>query len=220
MYRLIPDIPISSFIKNIIFDFGGVICDLDIPRTEKKFEEFGPVKPSKLNSSEDHSQEFKLLVEALETGSISPRQFRDVIKDHYITPPSDQAIDETWNAMLRYIPEKRISLLENIRSHYRIFLLSNSNKIHHENYLRDFQQHTQYQNFNELFEKAYFSFEIGLKKPGKEIYEFVLSDSGLNPSESLFVDDTVENIQGAELAGINGYFLEKGKEISELFQVI
>ena len=217
MYRLISDIPNSSSIKNIIFDFGGVICDLDIPRTEKKFKEFGPQKPANSITSHSQSHQFNNLVENLETGAISPQQFRAVIKNHYVTPPSDEAIDETWNAMLLNIPEKRIRLLEKLKSYFRIFLLSNSNQIHYEKYLQDFQQQTGYHDFNDLFEKAYFSFEIGLKKPGKEIYNFVLADSRLNPIETLFIDDMLKNVQGAEAAGMNGYFLETGTEINDIF---
>ena len=217
MYRLISDIPNASSIKNIIFDFGGVICDLDITRTENKFKEFGPPKPANSNPSHSLSRQFHILVENLETGAISPRKFREVIRNHYANPPSDQAIDETWNAMLLKIPQKRIHLLERLRNQFRIFLLSNSNQIHNEKYLRDFQQQAGYRDLDELFEKVYFSYKIGLKKPGKEIYEFVLSDSRLNPKESLFIDDTLENVQGAEAAGINGYHLKSGTEINDLF---
>ena len=217
MFHLISDIPNHSSIKNIIFDFGGVICDLDITRTEKKFKEFGPPKPVHSDQSYNLSIQFNILVEDLETGAISPQQFREVIRNHYAVPPSDQAIDEAWNAMLLNIPDKRIRLLEKLKSNFRIFLLSNSNQIHNDKYLRDFQQQTGYHDFNDLFEKAYFSYNIGLKKPGKEIYQFVLSDSRLNPIESLFIDDTLENVIGAEAAGINGYHLKNGTEIDDLF---
>ena len=217
MFHLISDIPNHSSIKNIIFDFGGVICDLDITRTEKKFKAFGSPKPENLNPSHIMSQQFHILVENLETGAISPQHFREVIKNHYKTPPSDRAIDETWNAMLLTIPDKRIRLLEKLKNQFRIFLLSNSNPIHNEKYLQDFQQQAGYRDFNELFEKAYFSFHLGLKKPDKEIYQFVLADSRLNPVESLFIDDTLENVQGAEAVGINGYHLKNGTEIKDLF---
>jgi len=217
MVRLISDIPNYSSIKNIIFDFGGVICDLDITKTEKKFKEFGPAKQVNSNQSGSQSQQFQILVENLETGLISPDQFRELIRDNYVNPPSDLAIDEAWNAMLLNIPEKRIRLLERLKRQYRIFLLSNSNQIHYNKYLQDFQRQTGYRDFNGLFEKAYFSFEIGLKKPGKEIYEFVLSDKSLNPGDCLFIDDNLDNVKGAMAAGINGYFLKNGDEIADLF---
>ncbi len=217
MYRLISNIANHSSIRNIIFDFGGVICDIDIARTEKKFKDFGPLKHANSNPSHIQAQQFKILVENLETGAISPPQFREAIKHHYANPPSDQAIDDTWNAMLLNIPEKRVRLLEKLKSQFRIFILSNSNQIHYEKYLQDFQQQTGYHDFNELVEKAYFSYKIGLKKPGKKIYEFVLFNSSLNPAESLFIDDTLENVQGAEAVGMNGFYLKNGTEICNLF---
>ena len=217
MLRLTSVIPNHSAIKNIIFDFGGVICGLDISKTEQKFREFGPSRPAASDSAVSQSQRFQTLVEDLETGAISPEKFRQEIRDNYVIPPSDDTIDETWNAMLLNIPEKRIRLLENLRSHFRIFLLSNSNQIHYKKYLRDFQLQTGYSDFNDLFEKAYFSFQVGLKKPGKEIFEFVLSKSGLYPSESIFIDDTPENVEAAMSIGLNGFYLHTGTEINDLF---
>jgi len=217
MLRLASDITNHTAIKNIIFDFGGVICDLDISKTEQKFREFGPSRPAASDSQVSQAQRFQNLVEDLETGAITPEKFRQEIRDHYVVPPSDQSIDETWNAMLLSIPKKRIHLLETLRRHFRIFLLSNSNQIHYEKYLRDFQLQTGYSDFNDLFEKAFFSFEIGLKKPGKEIFEFVLSKSRLNPAESIFIDDTCENVEAAMSVGMIGFHLHNGTEINDLF---
>lgn len=217
MLRLVSEIPNHSAIKNIIFDFGGVICGLDISRTEEKFREFGPSRPAISDSLISRAQRFQNLVEDLETGTISPEEFRQEIRDNYVIPPSDDTIDETWNAMLLNIPEKRIRLLENLRSHFRIFLLSNSNQIHYQKYLRDFQLQTGYRDFNDLFEMAYFSFQVGLKKPGKEIFEFVLSKSRLNPAESIFIDDTHENVEAAMSVGIIGFHLHNETEVNDLF---
>lgn len=213
MFHLRSVIPDHSLIKNIIFDFGGVICDLDISLTEKKFREFGPAR----NQKPDSGKEFQKLVEGLETGMITPAQFRKKIRDHYIKPLSDPVIDETWNAMLLFIPDHRIRLLQQIRTNYRTFLLSNSNPIHYDCYLQHFREQTGFTDFTALFEKTYFSFLIGLKKPEKEIYEFALNDSILNPAETLFIDDTPENVTGAEAAGIKGFLLKEGKEIADLF---
>ena len=213
MYHLSSVIPNHSSIKNIIFDFGGVICDLDISLTEKKFRDFGPSK----NQNSDSGKEFHKLVERLETGKISPDQFRKTIRDHYVNFLSDQDIDEAWNAMLLFIPDHRIQLLQQIKTNYKTYLLSNSNQIHYECYLKNFREQIGLADFTALFEKTYFSFLIGLKKPGREIYDFVLSDSSLNPTETLFIDDTLENVEGAEAAGINSLFLKEGKEIADLF---
>ena len=213
-------VPNHDKIKNIIFDFGGVICDLDISRTEKKFKEFGPLKPTANISKEDSSLRFEILVGQFEKGAITSGEFREIIKHNYEKSPTDAAIDETWNALLVGIPEQRIRLLEDIRNHYRIFLLSNSNEIHYKHYLLDFKEKSGHHEFNDLFEKTYFSFQIHLSKPGKEIFEFVLKDSRLNPAQTLFIDDTIKHIETARDLGINGYHLniKNGERVLDLFE--
>jgi glucose-1-phosphatase len=207
-------------IKNIIFDFGGVICDLDITRTEKKFREFGPVKTANPPAPENPSLRFDILVDLFEKGAISTEEFRSAIRNHYQVPPTDAAIDDAWNALLTGIPEQRLQLLEDIRYNYRIFLLSNSNEIHYHHYLIDFHQKSGYNNFNELFEKSYFSFQVHLSKPGKEIFNLVLNKSRLDPSLTLFIDDTLKHVETARILGINGYHLDiqNGEKVLDLFE--
>ncbi|MCX6249377.1 MAG: HAD family phosphatase [Bacteroidetes bacterium] len=217
MLVLRKNIPNAARIRNIIFDFGGVVCDIDIKKTEEKFISFGPAKAKEEQAGEDTSKAFENLVRLYETGSISSDEFRKAIRDHYQNPPAEDAIDEAWNALLIGIPEQRIQLLETIRKNYRIFLLSNSNAIHYSHYLAYFQTRFGYRDFNGLFEKAFFSFQIHLSKPGKEIFEYVLKHAELDPAETLFVDDFLVNIQGAGETGIVGYHLKPSEEIAEMF---
>ena len=213
-------IPGYDKIKNIIFDFGGVICDLDITRTEKKFREFGPVKPADTSSTDNSFLRFYILVEQFERGAISSEEFREIIRNHYEVPPTDAAIDDAWNALLVDIPEQRLQLLEDISNQYRIFLLSNSNEIHYHHYLQDFRIKSGFQDFDDLFEKSYFSFQIHLSKPGKEVFNFVLKESRLDPVETLFIDDTLKHIETARILGINGYplYIQNGEQIMDLFE--
>ncbi len=205
-------------VKNIIFDFGGVICPIDPQITILKFKEFGPPKPGRERSPEETAREFGLLVGELETGRISPEQFRQAIRDFYLHPLSDEQIDDAWNALLLEIPAPRIHLLEKLRQHYRIFLLSNSNRIHYDCYAERFRREFGYPGFDALFEKAWFSFRIGLSKPGREIFEYVLADGAISPRETLFIDDTQIHVNGAELTGIQGYHLKDGQDILALFR--
>jgi putative hydrolase of the HAD superfamily len=211
-------IPHPSSLKNIIFDFGGVICDLDIGLSVEKFKEFGPPKAEFSGNPEEQDRQFGLLVSTYETGLITSAQFRDAIRNHYQLPPSDTAIDEAWNALLLGIPESRIRLLESIRETYRIFLLSNSNEIHYLKYLSDFQQQYGYHDFNELFEKVYFSYRLHLKKPDPAIFNYVLDENKLDPAETLFIDDTLMHVSAARDVGIAGYHLQEGEELSLLFE--
>ncbi|HSN49795.1 MAG TPA: HAD family phosphatase [Bacteroidales bacterium] len=218
MLKLRQSIPGHQGIRNIIFDFGGVICDIDISKTEKKFTEFGEAVQS--SAEQDSPAFFSTLVKGLELGKVDPATFKQIIQQHYVLPPTIKAIEDAWNALLGEIPGHRIRLLEQLRNSYRIFLLSNTNVIHYEKYLRDFRVKFGYENFEALFEKVYFSHLIGLSKPGKEIFEHVATESHLLPAETLFIDDMAENVAGAVSAGFTGYHLTEGTDITDLFVLV
>lgn len=217
MLQLLSGIWHPASVKNIIFDFGGVICDIDIPLTEQKFKEFGPPKGGQPITKEESDKAFMKLVEDFETGRITPDRFRQSIREFYLNPPTDTAIDETWNALIIGIPDERIRLLEAIRKHYRLFILSNSNRIHYEFYLKMFREQTDYNDFNDLFERAFFSFDLGLAKPDPQIFREVIRQAGLIPSETLFIDDTLIHVESARAVGLNALHLTDGKDIVMLF---
>ncbi|MBN2348347.1 MAG: HAD family phosphatase [Bacteroidales bacterium] len=199
-------------IKNIIFDWGGVITNIDFNATIFAFKKFG------LNEMDNLYTKFNqndLFVE-LETGKISPAQFRNRLRQKIGRPVSDVKLDEAWNAMMLDIPSERMELLNQLRKNYRIFLLSNTNQIHVEAYRHYLREQFGLNSFSEIFEKVYYSFEIGLRKPGTEIFQFVLKDSQLAPEETLFIDDTEVNIQSAEQTGITSFFLQE-RDIREIF---
>jgi FMN phosphatase YigB (HAD superfamily) len=219
MLKLKNTIPNHDKIKNIIFDFGGVICDLDISRTIERFKAFGPSKSDGTVSKEEQDRQFASLVELYEKGNITSQEFRETIKNHYVTPPSDQAVDDTWNALLVGIPEERIQLLNDLKIGYNVFLLSNSNEIHYLHYLEMFRQVSGYSYFQDLFEKAWFSWQIHLSKPSPDVFEFVLRDGLLDPTETLFIDDTLMHVEASRSLGINGYHLrlDQGEGVVDLF---
>ena len=217
MLLLNTKIPNYSSIKNIIFDFGGVICDLDIQRSVEKFKEFGPGKSAENETKEEKDKQFEILVSKSETGLITSGEFRENIRDYYQTPPSDKAIDDAWNALLVGIPEPRISLLESIRKNYRIFLLSNSNEIHYLEYTERLRQQYGYHDFSAIFEKTYFSYQCHLKKPDPLIFKLVLYENNLDPSETLFIDDTQLHVKTACELGITSCHLRDGEKITDLF---
>jgi putative hydrolase of the HAD superfamily len=202
-------------IKNIIFDFGGVICNIDVNLTKQAIVELGLKKFDTGNSITSSTG----LFEALETGSITPERFRDELRPFFENPVTDEQLDTAWNALLLDMPEPRIRLLETLRKNYRIFLLSNSNVIHYNHYLNTFRNQYGYSDFDGLFEKAWFSFNIGLKKPSPEIFSYVLDHGRINPSETLFIDDTLVHVLGAKSVGIHGYHLDldRKEQVTDLF---
>jgi HAD superfamily hydrolase (TIGR01509 family) len=203
-------------IKNLIFDFGGVLCNIDPDLTKQAFIKLGLKK----FDTGDSITRSKGLFEQLEIGVIAPQDFRDKLRPFFEHPVSDDQIDAAWNALLLDLPEHRVRLLESLRKNYRIFLLSNSNEIHYLCYAGRLQQQYGYADFDALFEKAWFSFRIGLKKPSPEIFRFVTRDAGLDPAETLFIDDTLVHVEGARSAGLQAYHLDllQGENIGDLFR--
>ena len=120
--------------------------------------------------------------------------------------------------MLLDIPPERIRLLESLKIRYRIFLLSNSNEIHYHSYLSRFREKFGYEDFDSLFEKAYFSFRLKLQKPDPAIFKLVLANHSLNPVETLFIDDSPQHVEAARNLMIQGLLLDPGTDVTLLFK--
>ncbi|NQV03202.1 MAG: HAD family phosphatase [Bacteroidia bacterium] len=200
-------------VKNIIFDFGGVICNIDISLTEKAFLNLGIKQFDKEYSVTERDNFFG----SFETGKITPQQFRDTMTHYFDRPVSGSEIDAAWNVLLQDIPASRITLLKKLAPYYRLFLLSNTNEIHYTKYLKDLQLIHGIPGFGELFEKAYFSHLIGLRKPFREVFDFVVNDAGLDRNEILFIDDSIQHVEGARKSGMKAYHLKPGEDITGLF---
>ncbi len=199
-------------VKNIIFDFGGVVIDIDEQLTINEFAKLGVEDISMVNNPE-----FIEIVSKFEKGIFTPDIFRNKLRDYLDLSATDQEIDDAWNALLFDIPQERLAVIEKVKKNYNIFLLSNSNEIHYDLYLRDLQLRFGYNEFAELFHQAYFSFDLHLSKPNSEIYEFVMYQEGLNPEETLFIDDKPENIEAAKKLGFQTYQLIKPERIRDIF---
>lgn len=199
-------------IKNIIFDLGNVIINIDPELSVKAMSELGFLDFDKSYSLLNQSN----LFDSLEKGEVNPDKFYNEINNHLNKKVSSDKIDKAWGAMLLDFPVKRIELLQSLSKRYRLFLLSNTNIIHFHQYNNDLKEQYGF-DLNSLFEKAYYSFELGMRKPDAEIFEFVLEDSNLNPFETLFIDDLDKNIDVAGRMGINVIWIDvkKGDDIVE-----
>lgn len=200
-------------IRNIIFDFGGVILDIDPIQTLNQLKNLG-VKDLDIFQSPEFQHE---VMGKFERGVLTPEVFRDKVRYFIKKNLSDQDIDDAWNALLLDIPKERIAVLEEVKKHYPIYLLSNSNEIHYDMYLRDLQLRFGYREFDQLFTKAYFSFDLHLSKPNPEVFEFVMYQHKLEPEETLFIDDTAEHIESAKKLGIRTYHLQQPVRVRDLF---
>jgi putative hydrolase of the HAD superfamily len=199
-------------VENIIFDFGGVILNIDYQLTIDAFKEIGMD-----NFEKSYSQATQIhLFDNLEIGNITPDEFRNGIRKVSQKDLSDEKIDYAWNKIILDLPEKRIRLLTALKNKYNIFLLSNTNRIHYDLYIKQLQKFG-YNNFDEIFKKAYFSFEIGLRKPDLEIFEYIINKENINPDKTVFIDDSIQHIEAAVQLGIQTYHLGKNEDILNLF---
>ena len=121
-----------------------------------------------------------------------------------------------WNALLLRFPPERIALLDGIRKKYRIFLYSNTNAIHHQRFMEIYREAFPGSELNDHFEKAYYSHILGHRKPDTTGFEIIIRENGLNPAETLFVDDAFMNMEGAIKAGLKGLYLPPGMTINDI----
>ncbi len=213
--QLIPEkINNADKIKNIIFDWGGVISNIDYHKSIEAFKKIG------LKGFDEMYTQLKQtnLFDNLETGTIEPAEFRNELRAITQADLDDELIDEAWTAMLLDLPRQRLNLLEKVGKHYNIFLLSNTNAIHIQRYSKYIDQVYGTEKFRNLFKKAYLSHEIGMRKPHVEIFQYVLTQNNLSPNETLFIDDTPQHIEGAKKAGLNTFHLKAPITILDLFK--
>ncbi len=199
-------------IKNIIFDLGGVILNIDFKQTELAFAKLGIGNFNQYYTLQSATP----LFQQLETGQITPEMFYAEFRKIVKVSLTNEEIRDAWNALLINFPLEWISWLEEISTKYKIYLLSNTNKIHYDAFIKMFDEQTGKGDFNKYFIKPYYSHEIHLRKPDKECFEFVLKNENLNPSETLFIDDSETNIEAAKTVGLNTLHLPPPHTILEL----
>jgi len=202
-------------IKNIIFDLGDVILNIDVPVASLSF--------SKLSGREQ--QEIldlfkeKDLFRQFETGTLDEDGFRNYIRELLVFPDwTDEMIDTAWNSLLLDLPPERVELLKNLRKNYRLFLLSNTSSIHITQVNKILEAATGVKKLDDLFDKVYLSYEMGLMKPDPDIYQQVLDEQGLNAEETLFLDDNADNIASASTLGIATIHVRKPTTILEYLE--
>ncbi len=196
-------------IKHIIFDLGGVILNIDYKLTEKAFVEVGIPNFPELYSQLRQSD----LFDKFEVGEMNQEEFVSELKKASSTNITDEMILKAWNAMLLDFPVRRLQILQQLRLYYDLFLLSNTNEVHEEAFNEILMRSHGIPNIGVFFDKVYLSHRVGLRKPGKEIFQRILDDNGLKPEHTLFIDDSPQHIATAKELGIQTIFLEKGMTI-------
>jgi FMN phosphatase YigB (HAD superfamily) len=198
--------------KNIIFDLGGVLLDLDFQRTIDAFEKLG------VQGFEDMFSQFKAdeLFRKLETGHISETDFYEAVKNRTAQKLTEAEIDNAYNALILQFRTESLAFLENLAPDYKLYLLSNTNSIHLKYFKKLLTEQTGKPLLDAYFIKAWYSNEVGLRKPGAAIFEFVLKDEKLVAEETLFIDDTYMNIETAQKLGFKTHLLLPTEKIELL----
>jgi len=202
----------KATIKNIIFDFGGVLLHIDFKRTHAAFEALG-IKDAKAQFSQHHASQ---LFSKLETGDITPKEFYDLFRKEAGKDISNDQIRDAWNAMLLDYSKDNIKLLHRLKHTYNLYLFSNTNQIHYDWFASLYQHEFNGERLEDLFQKAWFSHEKGVRKPTPTVFTHMLKTENLQPSQTLFIDDTIGNIEGAAAAGLQTHLLKSPAELLQL----
>ena len=198
----------TGSIETLLLDLGGVLIDVHYPATAGAFAQLGLRDFDTLFSKARQER----LFDGFETGELSPAQFRDGIRQLHGSPLTDQQIDHAWNAMLGSIPVERIHLVERLRQRYRVLLLSNTNAIHVRAFGQIVARENGIANFKSFFHGAYYSCEIGLRKPDADAFHHVLRSHQADPARTLFIDDSIQHVEGARNAGLPAEHLDLAQE--------
>lgn len=202
-------------VKNLIFDLGGVIIDLSIDHTIQAFSSISGMKKEEVNSLYTSSPGF----EDYEKGLMGDDEFRDYVRVVYSINSSADEIDGCWTAMLRGLSVKKLYLLLKLKEKYNVYLLSNTNSIH-INYINRTMLPGILKSANPLesyFHRAYYSHIMKKRKPNADIFEQVLAENVLVPGETLFLDDNIDNLAGADQLGIKTVHVDSPNFILDYF---
>lgn len=199
--------------KAIIFDLGGVILNLNYDLTSEAFRKLGME-----DFDETYSQLSQTdLFDRFETGHISGFHFINRLLDRLPSGTGGNSVVHAWNAMILDFPASRLEWLEEMARTHRIFLLSNTNTLHMDAVRRSLERTVGHQRLEAYFEKVFLSCDMGMRKPDPGIFKRVCDEMELNPSETLFIDDSPQHVEGARVAGLQVLHLEKGREVQSLF---
>ncbi len=195
-------------IKNLVFDFGGILVGLDKHRCIAALNSIGAFEIS-VYVDECRQED---LFHDLEMGHITVPQFCDEVRRK---SPRCQATDEqiawAWGELLTGIPMSKLKMLESLKQHYRLFLPRNTNAIHWERSVNEFFRDHEW-GINDFFERLFLSYEMGMVKPDAEIFSTMLAEAGLKAEETLFIDDSAANCASAASLGINVLHDKEGEK--------
>jgi glucose-1-phosphatase len=209
----VPGLRNDFMIKNVIFDFGGVFFEIDYHAPVREFKKLGFENFEEIYSQAAQSDLFDLA----ETGKISNEDFYKKIESYCPAGTTRQQVIDAWNSILLFIDESKVDIAREVKlKGYPTFLLSNTNAIHVAEFERMIDEKMGLPNFKSCFDKVYYSNEIGIKKPYPETFLAVCEWNNLEPSETLFIDDSLQHVEGAKKAGLQAAHLKPGNSLRDI----
>ncbi|PPL04803.1 HAD family hydrolase [Parapedobacter indicus] len=204
-----------QIIENIILDYGNVLFDIDFSRLRQSFIDLGiPEVDTFYGHRAQHA-----LFDAFDKGLITAAQFRDEIRKATGNPVlNDEAIDTAWNSLLIGVRAGHHELLHDLKKRYRTFLLSNNNEIHYAWIMAHLNREFGLKDNTGFFEKDYYSHLLRMRKPDREIFDFILNNHSLDPVRTLFVDDSPQHIETAQRLGLQAHLLEPSNSLPSLLE--
>lgn len=202
----------TSGIKTIMFDMGGVLINLNKQACIDAYKALGYDRVEEFIGN--YLQKGPFL--DLESGQISPEQFRDAIRREIPRPVTDRQIDDAFIAFLVDMPDYTLDMLLQLKKRYQIFLLSNTNGIIMD-YVRQHIFNRQGRSMEHYFDRMFLSYQMGMVKPNPAIFEQVVAETGILPSETLFLDDSSQNTEVAEKLGFNSFVVTQGEDFRYIF---
>ena len=200
-------------IKNIVFDLGGVLVDLDFKAAINGLQEAGFANVKEQLQAFDRDGIFQ----KFELGEMTADEFRSAIRENSTVALTDEEVDNLWNLMLLEIPREKLELILELRGKYMVYLLSNTNSIHWDYVCKNAFNYRGFR-VEDYFEETFLSYKMHLAKPDKAIFEKVLSDANLLAEETLFIDDSEANCKAAQEVGIHAHHYHVGDDLNKIFE--
>ncbi len=203
---------LPAHIKAIIFDLGGVILNLNPQKTLEAFALITGLSSDTLlaYASNDVFRNY-------EKGKTTSFEFRNGLRKLFQMHISDAELDIAWNAMLLELPLARLEMIGKLQKNYKTYILSNTNEIHIKAFDEIVDEATAGKPINHYFNTVYYSHKVGMRKPNAEIFNMVLIENDLEPSSTLFIDDTLEHIESAKKLGLQTWHLTNQEELFTVF---
>lgn len=204
---------LNTPVETIIFDLGGVILNIDYQLTIDTFNQLGIDNFGQLYTQASQEGVF----DDFERGDIGEKAFLDYLTEHLPNHITEEQIIRAWNAMLLDWDMRKFELLNRLRPDYKTVLLSNTNSIHEQAFLYSLKQETGFSKLDNHFDRVFLSHQIRRRKPDTEAFQYVLDAIGTDAPNTLFIDDSIQHIEGAKKIGIQTYHITQKDEILQLF---